>query len=193
VDEVRIRLKRDASESPVASSACVRLERARIGGRLRHVLVLPDRAAEALQLSEGDQFLIEGLEEIPWTVEFKYAVDAVARSLDLTRYEFASAHPIGLLNTPEGEREFWRTRTEVPDLPIPRCRHGIVVNSGRMHFAYLNPDIWESGKDIVPTSIHLILHILHPQESEEGVMDRERAIREFAELRDGPAQDDRSR
>ena len=180
--DVRLTLKKHPSDTPEAKKASVaRLERVKLRERTAYAIVLPDQVVSALDLDVGDEFRIEGMEDLPWTVEFKYAVDAVARSLRLSRHQFASTHPIGLLNTPEGERAFWLARTETPDLPIPTCKRGIVVRAGSMHFVYLDPEVWESGRDVVPTSIHLILHVLYPDDDEDQLRQREKSVSEGLE------------
>ena len=175
-DEIRLRLRTDGMQGTPRKAPVARVERITLRGRTFYALVLSERVVDALDLAPGDEFLVEGLEEIPWTVEFKYAVDAVAKSLRISRDQFVGAHPIGVLNTPEGERAFWQARTEMPDLPVPACRNGIVVKTGSMDFVYLNPEVWESGRNVVTTSVHMILHILYPGASETELRDREESV-----------------
>ncbi|OGS63125.1 MAG: hypothetical protein A3K59_05020 [Euryarchaeota archaeon RBG_19FT_COMBO_69_17] len=152
------------------------LEQVRVRDRLAYAVVLPDAIVQRLHLTPGDRFRVEEPEPGAWTVEFKYAVDAVARHLNLDREYLAMDHPVGLLNTREGEREFWRVRTSTPELPQATCRQGLVVKTGSMDFVYLNPDIWDSGSGIVPASIHMILHSLQPDAPEEEIRQAEEAL-----------------
>src|SRR3990170_3548694 len=139
-DEIRLRLRTDGMQGTPRKAPVARVERITLRGRTFYALVLSERVVDALDLAPGDEFLVEGLEEIPWTVEFKYAVDAVAKSLRVSRDQFVGAHPIGVLSPPEGERAFWQARTEMPDLPVPACRNGIVEKTGSMDFVYLTPE-----------------------------------------------------
>ena len=172
-EEPRLTLrKRDGGESPADAV----VERVTINDRESVAIVLPESTAEALGLAPGDRFVLEGLEPASRPVEFKYALDAVARHLGQTRQSFVAEHPMELLNTREGEREYWRARTGTPALPTATCRHGLVVRAGGTSFVYLSPDFWETGKDVLTASVHMVLHVLRPAAAEADVLQEQSTV-----------------
>lgn len=175
-EEVCISLRKQPPSEGDGNEAVAKLERLRLGDRQVFAFVVPDGIVSRLGLVQGDRFVLESTDESPLTVEFKYALDAIARHLKTTRQALIASHPVGLLNTLEGERYYWRVKRGVPQLPIARCKYGVVVQAGSAHFVYLNPDIWDSGRDVVPTSIHLLLHIFRPEDEEEQISVIEREI-----------------
>lgn len=168
VDELRLRPANQAASA--LDEAVATLLRVEIDGQPARAIVLPERLLDSLGLDVGAQFLIEKVEETSFTVEFKYALDAVAIYLKTTRRDLVAKHPIGLLNTPEGERQYRRVRTSVPNLPVAKCKNGLAVRAGYMDFLYLNPEIWDSGHDVLPTAIHMIFHTLEPDLEEDAVI-----------------------
>lgn len=83
----------------------------------------------------------------------------------------------------EGRLAYYRATGESPVLKVTRGWHseyGSYESYKGKHFIFLNPILVDNfiRGDILCTLIHEILHVIHPNTSEEEIKDMEKVVRE---------------
>ena len=111
--------------------------------------------------------------------QWKTAQGIVGQYLKISARRLRKTHRIRLLNTGFGVREL--SKLNLPDevKPTTSCKHGLIYNiPGRNEtsFIQVNRLAWETGRSLLPTLIHEILHVVHPAQSEQQIRTEEKII-----------------
>ncbi|SRR6266581_147819 len=104
------------------------------------------------------------------------AVDIVARWYRMTPALFRRHFKIRWYNTEHGRREYRRLKGVHPEVVQESGCYGWVEDISGTSFVFIHESVWQSGRDMVATAIHELLHVVEPSFSEEQVSDRETMI-----------------
>lgn len=147
-----------------------------VEGRRVGVITFDEWTLSSAGFRAGDRFVLEELEEKISTTEFEFALEAVANHRKTTVGDVRSAYPMVLANRAEGMHAYWQASSMAPRERIATCKHGCVERLDSEYFIYMNPIVWNAGVDVIPTSIHQILHVLQPRDAEEVICGLAQAV-----------------
>jgi hypothetical protein len=111
--------------------------------------------------------------------QWKTARGIVGHYLKIPPRRWRKIYCIRLLNTAFGVRELSRLNLQGEVKPATSCNHGSTYNiPGRKEtsFIQVNRLAWETGRRLLPTLIHQILHVVYPAHSEEEIRMEEKVI-----------------
>jgi hypothetical protein len=112
--------------------------------------------------------------------DWKRAQEIVARYYKVSVATLRRDFRVRLLNTRMGMEDVNRdSEAHIPEKPVSECEYGAIYHpekAGGTHYIAVNPILWESGHDLLPTLIHELLHMIDPLEPEENIREKEREI-----------------
>jgi hypothetical protein len=111
--------------------------------------------------------------------QWKTARGIVGHYLKIPPRRMRKTYRVRLLNTTFGVRELSRLNLQDEVKPTTSCNHGLTYNIpgyNETSFIQVNRLAWESGRGLLPTLIHEIMHVVYPNHSEEKIRMEEKVI-----------------